>query len=143
MVRSISELENNRKNLRTAINKGAMPGVSLDEGQIRSTLIRARTQKERISERLEHFRVDEQYQEHQDKADDLSRRIRDLNQEILTLKRREGDLKEATQNTSDEESSFENDIKRQVAHLYKEMEIELPDSTLKRYDDVLASISRS
>lgn len=120
-----------------------MPGVSLDEGQIRSTLIRARTQKERISERLEHFRVDEQYQEHQDKADDLSRRIRDLNQEILTLKRREGDLKEATQNTSDEESSFENDIKRQVAHLYKEMEIELPDSTLKRYDDVLASISRS
>lgn len=138
MVRSISELEKNRKNLRTAINKGAMPGVSLDEGSIRSTLIRARAQKERISEKLEHFRVDEQYQEHQNKADDLSRGIRDLNEEMLTLKRREGDLKEATQITSDEESSFENDIKRQVAQLYKEMEIELPDSTLKRYDDVLA-----
>ena len=137
-VKSVKALKKNQKNIKKAIKDGALPGISLDEGTIRSKLINAEKQRDRMSNELKHFKVDEQYRDHQEKADELSQQIRDLNEEVLSLKKRKDGLEKAMKDNLNEKNRFDRDRESQVQQLYAEMKVVLPNAIFQRYEDVLA-----
>lgn len=129
---AIRKLESQNKALRAAVKEGALAHLSLDEAGLRATLAAARSRRDRVRSQLEDFQVDEQYSSHQRLADDLTRRIRDLNEQLLIIQRRSRELQEAILGEQPEDASSE----ARIAALYAEIGLALPDAVLRRYEDV-------
>jgi uncharacterized protein YydD (DUF2326 family) len=132
----VAELEAQRKALNKITKSGVLSALNLKEPDLLAQLAQARYKYNQIKENLRRFRVDVQYNEHQAKADKLSARIRDLNDEALALEQRRRDIQLAI----DEEvsSSSANDFAQRLSALYEEVGITLPKVVRKRFDEVEA-----
>lgn len=138
-VKEVKALKSNQKNIKKAIREGALPGFSLKTASLRDELTLRQQRRDMLSADLEQYKVDEQYRQHQEKADEITRQIRDLNEDVLSLKKREGDLQRAISDASSKVDRFEGkEAAHRVKQLYAEMQVVLPDSALQRYEDVLA-----
>jgi uncharacterized protein YydD (DUF2326 family) len=133
----IIALDKHRKNLKKAITDGALPGVSLNEPELRAQLAQARSRRSKLEENLQGFRVDEQYAEHQNEADRLSKEIRNLNDEALIHEQRKRDIETAIK---DEQLPVDSEMNQelQLKALYEEVGVVLPDAVRQRFEDVSA-----
>lgn len=130
----VLKLANQSDALRNAASVGAIQHLDLDEAQARSQLAAARRQMNRTKESLAGFRVDEQYSEHQERADRLTGLIRTLNTEGLGLQRRLRELEEALRDEVDR--AGEEALKERLARAYSEVGILLPEMVEHRYEEV-------
>ncbi len=136
-VKSVKTLKRKQNNIKKAVNDGALPGMSLDAEMIRYELKKVQKQRSRMSAELKHFKVEEQYRDQQEKADEISQQIQAINEEMLALRKRMGDLRRAMVNNATDEGQFKSDAGRRVKDLYQEIQIDLPGSIIQRYEDVL------
>lgn len=130
----VSQLEKQRKAIRGAVREGAIKHLTLDEAELRSQLAAARRQRDRATESLRGYRVDDQYADHQNAADRLSAAIQLLNDEALALDRRARDIGRALE--SEVEPAADQELQRRVARVYAEVKLLLPDSVERRFEEV-------
>lgn len=130
----VTALEKNRKALRKAISDGALGNLSLNEAELRARLAQTRQRRSRLESNLSGFRVDDQYTEHQNEADNLTHEIRDLNDEGLALEQRRHDLELAMK--EEKSTSSDAEVTKQLETLYREIGIVLPDAVTRRFDEV-------
>jgi len=131
----VKALDKNQAALRAAFKEGVVPTITLNEPQVRAQWIAARQRRDKIAKDLAGFRVDEQYAQHQSEADRLSHTIRDLNDEAMTLRQRQTDLEKAVH--EERSSNSQTQVVAQVAAMYSEFGIVLPDVVAKRFDEVV------
>ena len=130
----IIALEKNQKTLRKAISDGVFGSATASESELRARLAQERKTRDRVECRLKGFRVDEQYAVHQVRADELSRAIRDLNDEGLSLEKRRSDLEAAM---SEERPTIVGaELSQQLETMYAEIGIIIPDVALRRFVEV-------
>lgn len=120
--------------LRKAASAGAIPHLDLDEAQARTRLAEARRQMNRTKEALAGFRVDRQYREHQQRADQLTALIATLNAEGLGLERRRRELADTLRDEVD--AAGENALQERLAQAYAEVGLLLPDRVQRRFEEV-------
>lgn len=132
----LDRLTKQGKAIRAAVREGAIAHLSLDESALRAQLATARRQRDRTQDDLRSFKVDEQYAEHQQRADRLSASIQRLNDEGLALQRRSRELDEALRD--EVASSQEDDLTARLARVYAEIGLVLPDTVSRRYEEVRA-----
>ena len=132
----ITKLRSNKSTLKQAIRDEVLPGVSLKEAEIRSELVAAQRKRDALASDLSTFTVDEQYTDHQKKADALSQEIRSLNDESLSLRQRQRDLTIAMQDEDDANPASSEEIMRRLRSMYDEVGVVIPDASLRRYGDV-------
>lgn len=133
----IDRLNKQGKAIRSAVKEGALTHLSLDEPAIRAQLATARRKRDQTSTDLQSFKVDEQYADHQNHADQLSSSIRRLNDEALAVQRRVRELRGSIENEAT--NSAENDaLAAKLERVYSEIGIVLPDSVGRRYEEVAA-----
>ncbi|WP_228943340.1 ABC-three component system protein [Nocardioides sp. Leaf374] len=131
----VLRMERQRKGLREAIKEGALKSLTVDEPELRQELANIRRRRNVEVERLAGFRVDEQYEEHQQRADDVTRRIQSLNDEALSLQRRARELREAIEAEGVRRNA--NDVDR-VRQLFGEVSTLFPEQVVRRYEEVAA-----
>jgi uncharacterized protein YydD (DUF2326 family) len=130
----VSQLEKQRKAIRSAIREGALQHIELNEADLRSKLAASRRYRDRIRSNLDGFKVDEQYAEHQRVADDITARIQRLNDEGLLLERRMRELEAALEGEIGE--AEDEGLAERVARLYAEVGVVLPASVPRRFEEV-------
>lgn len=133
-VGEISAMEKQQRDLKKLISEGVIESVVLNESELRAELAQARQRRNRLKANLARFRVDEQYGEHQTRADQLSSAIRDLNDQGLALEQRQRDLKLAIE--TERPAVRERDLGNQLEAMYEEIGIVLSDVVTLRYDEV-------
>lgn len=132
----LDRLTKQSKAIRKAVQEGALAHLSLDESALRVSLATARRRRDRMTEDLQAFEVDERYADHQQEADRLTGAIRELNEEGLTLQRRQREI-QAT--LGDEMSTIGSaDLTARLGRVYAEIGLVLPDTVTRRYEDVAA-----
>ena len=130
----IIALEKNQKTLRKAISDGVFGSATASESELRARLAQERKTRDRVEYSLKGFRVDEQYAVHQVRADELSRAIRELNDEGLSLEKRRSDLEAAM---SEERPAIVGaELSQQLETMYAEIGIIIPDVALRRFVEV-------
>lgn len=130
----VDQLTKQGKAIRKAVKEGAIAHLSLDEPKLRAQLANLRRQRDRTQESLSAFKVDEQYAEHQRRADNLTGSIQQFNDEGLALQRRSRELDSALR---DEVDPAEDDALRdKLDRVYRELGVVLPDLVGRRYEEV-------
>ncbi|WP_444663030.1 ABC-three component system protein [Cellulomonas sp. CW35] len=129
----ITALERQRNAVKAAVREGAIAHLSLDEAGLRTELVEARRRRDRVERSLSEFRVDDQYADHQNLADLLTRRIQALNDETLALQRRTGDIERALE--AEVALPHTGSLERLEA-LYAEVGLVLPGSVRRRFEEV-------
>ncbi|EEJ52803.1 ABC-three component system protein [Mobiluncus mulieris] len=129
----ISALEKNQKSLKKAIAAGAL-GMTTNEAELRARLAQIRQQRDQLQASISEFRVDAQYEMHQNEADRLSHKIRDLNDDGVALERRKHDLEDAIR--LEKPSTTTTQTVKQLSDLYQEIGVVLPDVVTRRFDEV-------
>lgn len=132
----VDRLNKQAKAIRKAVREGALSHLSLDEAALRAQLASARRQRDRTRENLRSFKVDEQYAAHQQRADRLSARIQQRNDEALSLERRARELTVAIADEATLQPT--EDLAVRLARVYSEMGLVLPDAVGRRYEEVAA-----
>lgn len=127
-------LEKNRKALRKAIKDGAFGSATVSESELRARLVQTREKRDRLERNLNEFRVDQQYAAHQETADRLTRAIRDLNDEGLSLEKRKSDLESAMAEERPAVAAAE--LARQLETMYAEIGVILPGVAIQRFSEV-------
>lgn len=132
---TVAKLKQQQKALRSASEDGALEGFDLDVPGLEGRLAAARRRRDRTSENLQGFSVDERYREHQDEANALSLRIRSINDRALALDHR---LKEIDETLEVEVGLFEDDSGEDAAtfRVYEEIGLLLPEVVTARYEQV-------
>lgn len=131
-----AEAKRQLETLQRAARSGALEHLSVDEGAIRAQLATLRGRRDRSEAHLRAYRVDEQYADHQARADELSQRLQKLNEAALALRRRQSNLLRAIE---DEASRLTDPmLPQQLEATYSELQITLPDLVRRRFDDVRA-----
>lgn len=131
----VSELEKHRTALRKAIRAGALPSLRLSDAELRAQLAQVKSRRRRMEHELAGFRVDEQYADHQRRADQLSAELRELNDSALTLRRRRREIEEVTRAEQPSAASAD-DADDRLRVMYEEVGLVLPDATTRRFDEV-------
>ena len=132
---AVAKMRNQRKALAKLVEEGGLSHLAIDDGEVRSQLAAARKQRDQIHSNLADFKVDDQYEQQQAEADRLSSLIRDLNNEELATKRRLTTLQAALSDES-AETHEGSALAEQVAAMYGELGLVLPDRALRRYEQV-------
>ena len=122
--------------LQKAARSGALEHLTIDEGAIRAQLAALRTKRDRLDSRLRTYRVDDQFADHQNKADELSQRIRQLNESALSLRRRQSDFRRAIQDEAGQLS--DPSLPQHLEAAYAELQITLPSLVRQRFEEVRA-----
>ena len=141
----VSELEKHRTALRKAIKAGALPSLRLSDAELRAQLAQVKGQRRRMEHELAGFRVDEQYADHQRRADQLSAELRRLNDSALALRRRQREIEEVTRAEQPSAASAD-DADDRLRVMYEEVGLVLPDAAIRRFDEVVvfhASVIRN
>ena len=131
----VSELEKHRTALRKAIRAGALPSLRLSDAELRAQLAKVKSRRRRMEHELAGFRVDEQYADHQRRADQLSAELRRLNDSALALRRRQREIEEVTRAEQPSAASAD-DADDRLRVMYEEVGLVLPDATTRRFDEV-------
>lgn len=130
----VDQLTKQGKAIRKAVREGALAHLSLDEAQLRAQVATARRQRDRTEESLKAFTVDEQYAEHQLRADALTGSIQRLNDEGLALQRRARELDDALRDEVDHANDAE--LREKLSRVYSELGVVLPELVTRRYEEV-------
>jgi len=117
--------------LKQAAASGLMPNLLGTIGELEAVKIRLEQQVARGKEQLDSFRVHPQYHEIEERSNLFTRQIHDLANDNVTDRR----LVEFYQASLEQERPVERD---QVAQLYEEAGVTLPDMVIKRLDEVEA-----
>lgn len=130
-ARDLAVAERSAKELRRAASDPVM-GMTLGRGaeldaEIRTLSIQHRGLERRLSE----FRVIDQYAEHRRRADELSRLIRQLNDELVMLERRLRDISDALDSEEREQPDH-----GYLIRVYEEAGRVLPDVVARRLAEV-------
>ncbi|MGK5441351.1 ABC-three component system protein [Micromonospora sp. URMC 105] len=132
-VREIADADKSLRELKKAAQDPIL-GMTLGRVQDLDAEIRTlRIQEERLSAQLSSFRVVDRYSEHRADADELSRKIRKINDRLVLLERRLGDLEAAIDR--EDEAQPDHDYLRDV---YDQVGIVLPDMVVRRFEEVEA-----
>lgn len=132
----ITRLKTQSKVLNKAVQEGAVSHLALDESSLRAQVASARRQRDKTAGELQGFRVDERYAEHQDAADSLTARISDINDETLSLRRRQHEI--ATALEEDGATATGERFAASVSRLYAELGVVLNEAVSRRYEEVAA-----
>jgi uncharacterized protein YydD (DUF2326 family) len=130
----VDQLTKQGKAIRKAVKEGAIAHLSLDEPKLRAQLATIRRQRDRAQESLRAFKVDEQYADHQRRADNLTASIQRLNDEGLALQRRSRELDAALRDEVDPVEDAASCEK--LTRVYAELGVVLPDLVARRYEEV-------
>jgi uncharacterized protein YydD (DUF2326 family) len=130
---ALKVLTNQRDAIKKAVKDGVLDHLTLDEAGLRSRLATLRRNRDRVEGGLRLFKVDEQYGEHQRRADELSMQIRALNDEALIVERRLGEIVRSADQVID--SSTE-ELQARLARVYGEVRIVLPGLVARRFEEV-------
>lgn len=130
----VDRLTRQGKAIRQAVREGALAHLSLDEAMLRAQLATTRRQRDRTAESIRAFKVNEQYAEHQEQADDLTASIQKLNDEGLALQRRSRELDEALRDEVDPAEDME--LRARLTRVYAELGVVLPELVTRRYEEV-------
>ncbi len=132
--REVSVIGSQKRAVARIRSTGAMGGMLRSAPEISAELVGVNARRFRLLERAKAFRVDEQYAEHQDRADQLTRLAQHINDQILMHRERLGTIRAAMS----EEAVVEPELVDKVARVYKEAGVALPGAVLRRYDQVKA-----
>lgn len=132
----LDALTKQRTAIKRAIRDGAIKHLSLDEASLRAQLISARRRRDRLREGLRSYKVDDQYREHQDSADQLSATIERLNDEGLGLQRRRRELLSVIE--TEVKAADAAEFTTRLSRIYAEVSVALPDQVTRRFEDVQA-----
>lgn len=131
----VARLTAQQKALSQAAKNGALADLRLDVAGLKGRLVTARREREDAGAKLSNFRIEERYQDHQSRANALSKEIRDLNEQELVLHRRLSDLERALEQESDHGTER---LGLATEAVYREAGIVFSDIALKRFEDVQA-----
>lgn len=132
----LAEKKKARKALKQAMEKGDIPGLPREPAQLRADLVRARSLRDTADSRLRRYRVDEQYAQHQARADELSSAIQSDNERIIVLRAHLRSLQRAIAEAHLDATDGE--LSARLAAAYRDQGLALPDLALKRFEDVTA-----
>ena len=132
--KEIAKLEKHSKALNAAIKDGVVGNLLKGEPELRAELAQAKERRMSIETNLSKFKIDEQYADHHAEADCLSRTIRDLNDEALSLECRKHDLREAI--ATENAGITPEEMVKQLKKMYSEIGLLLPDITTRRFQEV-------
>lgn len=132
----VARLTKQQKALSQASKDGALADLILDVAVLRGRLITARRERDESVAEIASFRVEDRYQDHQARANVLSKEIRNLNEQELILQRKLSDLDRALAEESQPESAAQ--LRRAMEAVYTEAGIAFSDMALKRFEDVQA-----
>lgn len=130
----VDQLTKQGKAIRKAVREGALAHLSLDEAKLRAQLATTRRQRDRIADSIRAFRVDEQYAEHQQQADELTASIQKLNDEGLAVQRRSRELDDALRDEVDPAADLV--LREKLTRVYAELGVVLPELVARRYEEV-------
>lgn len=123
------------KNLKRALDGGAIGRFGPGEGEAKAELVSCRAERARLAEQLADYEIDERYAAHQERADELSRQIRDLNATALAAERRVRELGEASRGAGDGEAGVDTD---RLLRLYSEAGAVFSSGVVRSFADVRA-----
>jgi phage host-nuclease inhibitor protein Gam len=129
----LDQLSKQRKAIKRAVREGAMPHLRLDEAFLRAELVTARRRRDTRRESLRRFKVDDQYAEHQERADQLTATIQSLNDEAVSLQRRAREISEAVEV---ELTQAAKEVTARLQRVYAEVGLALPSSVTRRFAEV-------
>ena len=127
----VREREKSLKTLQKAATEGALGEVISTTSDLRTQLTITEPKAERLRQSLANFIVLPEYQSFENEASELTRSINQLNNENTIDRQLIADL----QNSINEEIP---PTEIQIETVYKQAGIELPDTVLKRFEDVRA-----
>ncbi|GII52720.1 hypothetical protein Pth03_11090 [Planotetraspora thailandica] len=132
-VREVGETDKNLRELRRAA-KDSIMGMTLGkasdlDAQIRTLQIR----RDDLSREIADFHVVDRYAQHRVQADEVSRRIREINDHLVLIERGARDIEKAL--SQNEESFPDRDYLRDV---FEQVGVVLPDLVTRRFDEVEA-----
>ena len=133
--RQIAEITSQKKAVSHVMRTGAMGESVRNPIVIEAEILDVRHQRDRLAEHLHNFKVDEQYAEHLERANELTRTIRDLSDMILVDEERIRAIKKSMEV---ENQASDPEMKDKVAAVYDEAGLLLPETALRRYDQVIA-----
>ncbi|MGX7827533.1 ABC-three component system protein [Actinokineospora sp. 24-640] len=136
LVSRVKELADAKKSLRDLKRASRSPVLGMAMGKVRdldAEIATLQVQLNRFTQRAENFQVLENYDENRVQADELSRLIRRLNDDITLAERNAKDLEIAISEENVEDRGY--DHLRQV---YAEIGVVLSEQVQRRFDEVQA-----
>jgi len=133
--REASRIGNERRMVTQALKSSTLAEAGRDQALIAAELLAARSRRDELARKVRGFRVDEQYAEHQDRANQLTWDMREVSDTILVCEERIRLIEEAI---ASEEPASDPRTKESVRVVYEEAGLLLPDVALRRYDEVEA-----
>ncbi|MFI5800668.1 ABC-three component system protein [Streptomyces sp. NPDC051677] len=127
--REIAAREATRKQLRAAMDDPAWARVVGSTADLRTKIVVAEADVERLAQEVSTFRVVPAYEELKKQADELDRRVRTLPDEDVIDRRNLADLRRAVAETNDPETGY-------LERMYEELGVALPDGVRRSFDDV-------
>ncbi|MEV4918636.1 ABC-three component system protein [Streptomyces tirandamycinicus] len=132
-AKEVTTAEKSLRDLRRAA-KDPVLGMTLGKAQDLDAQIRTLgIQVSNLEQEIGEFKVVDQYAQHRVRADELSRIIRKLNDSLVMDERRLGDIELAInqEDQSQPDHSY-------VQEMYDQLQITLPGSVIRRFDEVAA-----
>jgi len=131
-----ARLDKQQKALGQAAKDGVLSDLNLDIPALRGRLAAARDERAKGAEALVGFRVEERYEYHQNRADELSTLIARLNESEVILRRKIDDLTRAIDEEAPSERGAE--LGALTRRIYEEAGVVFSDTALQRFEDVEA-----
>lgn len=120
-----------RDQLRKAVNDPVWGQVVGKPADLRGEIAVQNKKISYLRRQLQSFRVVPQYEELKERADELTRRIRELGTQDVIDRRNLDHLEQAVEETVDPEVRY-------LEQVYQELGVTLPDQALRRFDEVRA-----
>jgi uncharacterized protein YydD (DUF2326 family) len=130
-ARDLNDTQRSLDDLRKATRD---PVLGMTIGRIQdldASLTTLRIEQERMTRQLDEFQVVDRYADHRARADQLSREIRKLNDELVMTERQLEDIRSGIQQEEIDEPEFE-----YIQEMYREVGLVLPSSVRRRFDEV-------
>ncbi|MFC4015255.1 ABC-three component system protein [Nonomuraea purpurea] len=132
-VEEVRETDRNLRELRKAAKESIM-SLTLGRGHDLDAMIGTlRMEREALAGEIAEFRVVDRYARHRERADELSRRIREVNDHLMVVERQVKDVLRAISDS--EEGLPDHAYLRQV---FEELNVVLPDLVTRRFEEVAA-----
>jgi uncharacterized protein YydD (DUF2326 family) len=134
LVAKVRELLDTERNLADIRRAARDPVLGLTIGRARdleASITTLRIEQERLTNELSDFRVVNRYAEHRTQADQLSRDIRKLNDELVMAERQMEDIAHAIEQEDTNQPDFE-----YLREMYDQVGIVLSGSVQRRFDEV-------
>jgi uncharacterized protein YydD (DUF2326 family) len=127
--KDIAAREATRQQLRTAVNDPVWGRIVGSTADLRGQIAIAEQSVSRLREQIAKFRIVPEYENLQDRADELGRQIRQLSNDDVIARMNLDHLREAMEETVEAQANY-------LESVYREVGIILSDQVKKQYQDV-------